>query len=62
MEKEEWDKDKNKMISTGEKEKVNNATALWTRAKNQVKKDQYEEFYKSLSYDSEGPLNTFMQR
>ena len=24
--------------------------------KNQVKKDQYEEFYKSLSYDSEGPL------
>ena len=56
MEKEEWDKDKNKMISTGEKEKVNNATALWTRAKNQVKKDQYEEFYKSLSYDSEGPL------
>ena len=56
MEKEEWDKDKNKMISTGENEKVNNATALWTRAKNQVKKDQYEEFYKSLSYDSEGPL------
>ena len=44
MEKEEWDKDKNKMISTGENEKVNNATALWTRAKNQVKKDQYEEF------------------
>jgi len=56
MEKEEWDKDKNKMLSTGENEKVNNATALWTRAKNQVKKDQYEEFYKSLSYDSEGPL------
>ena len=56
MEKEEWDKDKNKMISTGQNEKVNNATALWTRAKNQVKKDQYEEFYKSLSYDSEGPL------
>ena len=56
MEKEEWDKDKNKMISTGENEKVNSATALWTRAKNQVKKDQYEDFYKSLSYDSEGPL------
>ena len=38
MEKEEWDKDKNKMISTGENEKVNNATALWTRAKIKLKK------------------------
>ena len=40
------------MISTGEKEKVNNATALWTRAKVKLKKISMK-VLQSLSYDSE---------
>jgi molecular chaperone HtpG len=37
-------------------EVVNSATALWTRSRSKVKKDEYEEFYKHLSHDFENPL------
>ncbi|VAY86863.1 Chaperone protein HtpG [hydrothermal vent metagenome] len=37
-------------------EQINEATALWTQAKAKLKKDDYNEFYKSISHDSETPM------
>lgn len=37
-------------------EKINDATAMWTRARNEVKKEEYKEFYKHVSHDFEDPL------
>ncbi len=37
-------------------EKANEATALWTQPKSKLKKEDYYEFYKSISHDSEDPL------
>ena len=37
-------------------EQVNSAKALWTIAKNELKPEDYEEFFKNLSYDREKPL------
>jgi molecular chaperone HtpG len=37
-------------------EQVNDATALWRLPKNEIKPEEYVEFYKSLSHDSEEPL------
>jgi molecular chaperone HtpG len=39
-------------------EKVNTVTALWREPKSSIKKEQYEEFYKYLTYDSEPPMDT----
>lgn len=41
-----------------EDEKVNTMTALWREPKSSIKPEQYEEFYKFLTYDSEAPLST----
>jgi len=38
------------------KEKVNTVSALWREPKSQVTKEQYAEFYKFLSYDTEEPM------
>ena len=37
-------------------ETVNRASALWTRPKNDISDEQYEEFYKHVSHDWETPL------
>ncbi len=37
-------------------EQVNEATALWTLPKSELKKEDYIEFYKTISHDSEEPL------
>jgi HSP90 family molecular chaperone len=37
-------------------ETVNKAAALWTRPKADITAEQYHEFYKQLSYDTEAPL------
>jgi len=37
-------------------EKINNATALWTRPRNEVSEDEYKEFYKHISHDFDDPL------
>ncbi|MEF8824197.1 MAG: molecular chaperone HtpG [Desulfohalobiaceae bacterium] len=39
-------------------EKVNTVPALWKQAKFQISQEQYEEFYKFLTYDTQGPLET----
>jgi len=41
-----------------EGEKVNKLTAIWREPKSNITKEQYNEFYKFLSYDSEEPLKT----
>jgi len=37
-------------------EQVNDATALWTLPKSSLKKEDYIEFYKTISHDNEDPL------
>ncbi|WP_372826610.1 molecular chaperone HtpG [Polaromonas sp.] len=60
MPKEEWKEGENEqpgeMAMTGEWETVNQAAALWTRAKKDITQEQYDEFYKQISYDSQAPL------
>src|SRR5215831_5721275 len=42
--------------TTTDWERVNQANALWTRAKSDITKGQYDEFYKHLTHDWEAPL------
>lgn len=56
MKKEEWDADNAKQVVLDEWEPVNKASALWSRSKSEVTQEQYEEFYKQISHDSEAPL------
>jgi molecular chaperone HtpG len=56
MLKERWDEAKKDMVTTDEWERVNNATALWARAKADVTAEEYADFYKSLTHDFEPPL------
>ncbi len=56
MRKETWDADNAKQIVTDEWEPINKASALWTRSKSDITPEQYEEFYKQISYDTEAPL------
>ncbi|MBV8122913.1 MAG: molecular chaperone HtpG [Burkholderiaceae bacterium] len=56
MRKEEWDAEKSEQVLTAEWETVNKASALWSRSKSDVTPEQYQEFYKQISYDSEAPL------
>ena len=37
-------------------ETVNRASALWTRARTEVKDEEYQEFYKHVAHDYENPL------
>ena len=39
-----------------DEESVNTATALWTRAKHEIKENEYHEFYKHVAHDFEEPL------
>ena len=55
MKKSEW-KD-GEEVPTDEDETVNAASALWARNKNDIKEEEYQEFYKNLSYDQEPPLS-----
>ncbi len=56
MQKEEWDAEKSEQVLKDEWEAVNSANALWARSKKDVSDEQYAEFYKNLSYDTEAPL------
>ncbi len=74
MEKEEWKEGEpissdpdgghqpGEMVKTGDWETVNQAAALWTRAKKDITQEQYDEFYKQISYDSAAPLATTHNR
>ncbi|HRQ47685.1 MAG TPA: molecular chaperone HtpG, partial [Rhodocyclaceae bacterium] len=56
MKKEEWDKDKNEQVVTDEDETVNQASALWARARNDITEDEYKAFYKHVGHDFDEPL------
>ena len=49
-------------IKTVEDETVNDASAIWTRNKKDIKDKEYKEFYKNISYDSDDPLAYFHNR
>ncbi|MCP4188795.1 MAG: molecular chaperone HtpG [Gammaproteobacteria bacterium] len=40
-----------------EEETVNQASALWTRAKGDIKEEEYKEFYKHVAHDYEDPID-----
>jgi len=46
-------------IQLDESESINDASAIWTKNKKDIKGEEYNEFYKSLTYDSEPPLAHF---
>ena len=56
MKKSEWDQEKQAQVEKEEDETVNKASALWARAKSDIKEEEYEEFYKHVSHDWEKPL------
>jgi molecular chaperone HtpG len=56
MQKEEWDAEKSEMVAKDEDETVNQASALWTRGKNDITEEQYKQFYQHLSHDHQDPL------
>ena len=56
MQKEEWDAEANKQVTRDEWAPVNKAAALWARSKSDITPEQYVDFYKQISYDSEAPL------
>jgi molecular chaperone HtpG len=56
MAKEEWDQGKGEHVTREEDETVNQANALWARAKGDITEEQYKEFYKHVSHDFGEPL------
>lgn len=56
MLKEEWDEEKSEQVTTTEWESVNQASALWTRSRQDITDDQYKEFYKHVAHDFDDPL------
>ncbi|MCE2878606.1 MAG: molecular chaperone HtpG [Comamonadaceae bacterium] len=66
MPKEQWKDGENdqpgQMVRTDEWETVNKASALWTRPKKDITAEQYDEFYKQISYDQAAPLATTHNR
>ncbi len=56
MQKEEWDPEASKQVTKDEWAPVNKAAALWARSKSEITPEQYDEFYKQISYDTEAPL------
>lgn len=43
---------------SGEETKLNSSSALWTRSKSEITEDQYNEFYKNISYSIDKPWLT----
>ena len=56
MKKEEWNDEQKKQVLTDEDETVNQANALWARAKNDITDDEYKAFYKHVAHDFDEPL------
>jgi molecular chaperone HtpG len=56
MQQEAWDAEKGEMVAKDEDETVNQASALWTRAKSEITDEQYQQFYQHLAHDHQNPL------
>jgi molecular chaperone HtpG len=48
--------------TTIEEETINQASALWTLPKNEIKDEEYKEFYKHVAHDFEEPLDWIHNR
>lgn len=53
----DYDKDGKEKSRKPKTDQVNKATAFWKRSKSDLKKKDYKEFYKSLSYDMDDPMD-----
>jgi len=53
----EWDDKGNEKGSITKTDRVNSGTALWRRAKTELKEEDYNEFYKQIGHDSDTPLH-----
>ncbi len=53
----DYDKDGKEKSKKPKTEQINDAKAFWTRSKNEIKKKEYKEFYKSFSNDMEDPYD-----
>jgi len=53
----DYDKEGEEKSRTSKTEQINDAKAFWTRSKSELKKKDYIEFYKSLSYDQGEPMD-----
>ncbi|MCB1648250.1 MAG: molecular chaperone HtpG [Pseudomonadales bacterium] len=57
MAKQSFGEEEEKEGKAVEYEAVNAAKALWTRPRNELKDEEYTEFYKHISHDYEAPLS-----
>lgn len=48
--------DNTKTVKLREEEQINSQKALWLKDKSEITKEEYEEFYKHISHDFQGPL------
>jgi len=53
----EWDDKGNEKGSVTKTDRINSGTALWRRSKNELKDEDYIEFYKQLGHDTDEPLH-----
>jgi len=53
----EWDDKGKEKGSKTKTDRINSGTALWRRAKTELKEEDYNEFYKQTGHDSEPPLH-----
>ena len=57
LRKEEWNADTQIMELKDEWETINQASALWTRSKNEISDEQYTGFFQSLAHTQDQPLS-----
>ena len=53
----EWDDKGKEKGSKTKTDRINSGTALWRRAKTELKDEDYNEFYKQLGHDTDTPLH-----
>ncbi|MBA7530692.1 Chaperone protein HtpG [subsurface metagenome] len=54
----EGEGDNRKEIKEQKVDQINSASALWKRPKSEITEEEYNEFYKSISHDTEDPLHS----
>jgi len=52
----EWDDKGNEKSSTTKTEQINSGTAIWRKPKSELKDEDYKDFYKQISHDTDDPL------
>jgi molecular chaperone HtpG len=57
--KDEWNSEEKKSVTTRTTEQINSASAMWRRPKNELQEEDYKELYKTISGDWEDPMFWF---